>query len=95
MPTPPPQHLFAEVDLKRANNIAWYGPLVSTGTPRDVIEKIRAAAVCTLADADTRKRLIDSGAIIDGGTSEAFAQKIAREKKLRVEVVKKQKLTLE
>ena len=86
---------FAEAGLKDANNMAWYGLLAPAGTPRDVTEKIRAAAIRTLADADTRKRLTDSGAIIDGGTSEAFAQKIAREQQLRVEIVKKQKLTLE
>ena len=86
---------FAEAGLKEANNMAWYGLLAPTGTPRDVIEKIRAAAIRTLADADTRKRLIDSGAIIDGGSSEAFAQKIAREQALRRDIVKKQKLTLD
>ena len=66
---------FAEAGLKEANNMAWYGLLAPTSTPRDVIEKIRAASIHTLADTDTRKRLTDSGAIIDGGTSEAFAQK--------------------
>ena len=86
---------FAEAGLKEANNMAWYGLLSPAGTPREVVEKIRSAALRTLADPDTRKRLTDSGAIIDGGTSEAFAQKIAREQALRRDIVKKQKLTLE
>ena len=86
---------FAEVGLKEANNMAWYGLLAPAGTPRDVTDKIRAAAIRTLADPDTRKRLIDSGAIIDGDSSEAFAQKIAAEQALRRDIVKKQKLTLE
>ena len=86
---------FAEVGMKEANNMAWYGLLAPAGTPRDVVEKIRAAAIRTLADPETKKRLIDSGAIIDGGSSEAFAQKIAREQVLRRDIVKKQKLTLE
>ena len=86
---------FAEVGLKEANNMAWYGLLAPAGTPREVTDKIRAAAIRTLADPDTRKRLIDSGAIIDGGSSEAFAQKIAAEQALRRDIVKKQKLTLE
>lgn len=86
---------FAEVGLKEANNMAWYGLLAPVGTPRDVIEKIRAAAIRTLADPDTRKRLIESGAIIDGGSVESFAQKIAREQALRRDIVKRQKLTLE
>ena len=86
---------FAEVGLKDANNMAWYGLLAPAGTPRDVVEKIRAAAIRTLADPDTRKRLVENGAVIDGGSSEAFAQKIAREQALRRDIVKKQKLTLE
>ena len=86
---------FAEAGMKEANNMAWYGLLAPTGTPRDVVEKIRAAAIRTLADPETKKRLIDSGAIIDGGSAEAFAQKIAREQALRRDIVRKQKLTLE
>ena len=86
---------FTEVGLKEANNMAWYGLLAPAGTPREVVEKIRAAAIRTLADPDTKKRQIESGAIIDGGSSEAFAQKIAREQALRRDIVKKQKLTLE
>ena len=49
----------------------------------------------TLADPDTRKRLTDSGAVIDGGSQEAFAAKIAREQALRRDIVRKQKLTLD
>jgi tripartite-type tricarboxylate transporter receptor subunit TctC len=86
---------FAEVGLKDANNMAWYGLLAPTGTPKDVSDKLRAAALRTLADPDTRKRLTDSGALIDGGTGEQFAQKIAREQALRRDIVKKQKLTLD
>ncbi len=86
---------FAEAGLKEANNMAWYGLLAPAGTPRDIIEKIRAAAIRTLADPDTRKRLMDSGAVIDGGSMEAFAAKIAREQALRRDIVKKQKLTMD
>ena len=69
--------------------------MAPAGTPRDVVEKIRAAAIRTLTDPETKKRLIDSGAIIDGGSAEAFAQKIAQEQVLRRDIVRKQKLTLE
>ena len=86
---------FAEVGLKDANNMAWYGLLAPAGTAREVVEKIRAAALRTLADPDTRKRLLDSGAVIDGGSQEAFAAKIAREQALRRDIVRKQKLTLD
>ena len=86
---------FAEAGLKEANNMAWYGLLAPAGTPRDITDKIRAAALRTLADPDTRKRLLDSGAVIDGGSMEEFAAKIAREQALRRDIVKKQKLTMD
>jgi tripartite-type tricarboxylate transporter receptor subunit TctC len=86
---------FAEVGLKEANNMAWYGLLAPVGTPKEVTEKLRAAALRTLADVETRKRLTDSGALIDGGSSEEFARKIAREQVLRRDIVTKQKLTLD
>jgi tripartite-type tricarboxylate transporter receptor subunit TctC len=86
---------FEEVGLKDANNMAWYGLLAPTGTPKDVVEKIRAAATRTLADPETRKRLMDTGSVIDGGSAGQFAQKIAREQVLRKEIVRKQKLTLD
>ena len=75
--------------------MAWYGLLAPAGTPRDVVEKIRAAAIRTLAEPETKKRLTESGALIDGGSAEAFAQKIAREQVLRRDIVRKQKLTLD
>ena len=86
---------FAEVGLGEANNMAWYGLLAPAGTPADATDKIRAAAVRTLADPDTRKRLTETGAIIDGGSAEQFTQKISREQALRRDIVKKQKLTLD
>ena len=86
---------FAEIGLKQANNMAWYGLLAPAGTPREVVEKIRLAAIRTLADPDTRRHLLESGAIIDAGSSEEFAKKIAREQALRRDIVRQQKLSLE
>ena len=86
---------FAEVGLKDVNNMAWYGLAGPAGLPRDVVQKIHAAAVKTLNDPDIRKRLADGGSIVDGGTGEQFVQKIAREIALRKDIVKKQKIVLE
>ena len=86
---------FAEVGLKDVNNMAWYGLVGPAGLPRDVVQKVHAAAVKTLHDADIKKRLADGGSLVDGGTPEQFVQKMAREIALRKEIVKKQKIVLE
>ena len=86
---------FAEVGLKDANNMAWYGLVGPAGLPREVVQKVHAAALKTLHDADTKKRLADGGSVVDGGTPEQFAQKMAREIALRKDIVKKQKIVLE
>ena len=86
---------FAEVGLKEANNMAWYGLVGPAGLPKEIVEKIRNAAVKTLNDADVKKRIADGGSIIDGGTPEQFVQKGQRELALRRDIVKKQKIVLE
>jgi tripartite-type tricarboxylate transporter receptor subunit TctC len=86
---------FAEVGLKEANNMAWYGLVGPAGLSKDIVEKIRNAAVKTLNDADVKKRLADGGSIIDGGTPEQFMQKGQAELALRRDIVKKQKIVLE
>ena len=86
---------FAEVGLKDANNMAWYGLVGPAGLAKDIVEKIRTAAVKALNDADVKKRLADGGSIIDGGTPEQFLQKSQRELALRRDIVKKQKIVLE
>ena len=86
---------FAEVGLKDVNNMAWYGIVGPPGLSRDIVQRVHAASVKTLADPDTKKRLAEGGSYVDGGTPEAFAQKAARELALRRDIVKKQKITLE
>ena len=86
---------FAELGLKDVNNMAWYGLIAPANLTRDIVQKIHAAAVKTLADADVRKRLADGGSFVDGGTAEQFAQKIQREITLRKDIVKRQNIKLD
>ena len=86
---------FAEVGLKAVNNMAWYGLVGPANLPREVVQKVQAAAARTLADADVRKRLADGGSFVDGGTPEQFAQLIQRELALRRDIVKKQNIKLD
>ncbi|MBL8384181.1 MAG: tripartite tricarboxylate transporter substrate binding protein BugE [Burkholderiales bacterium] len=86
---------FAEVGLRDVNNMAWYGLVGPANLPREVVQKVHAAAVKTLADGEVRKRLADGGSYVDGGTPEQFVQKIAREITLRKDIVKKQNIRLD
>jgi len=86
---------FAEVGLKAINNMAWYGLVGPAALPREVVQKVHAAAVKTLNDPEIRKRLADGGSYIDGGTPEQFAQLIQSELAQRRDIVKKQNIKLE
>ncbi len=86
---------FAELGMKEANNMAWYGLVAPPGTPKEIIAKINAAANKTLADPDVKRHLADGGSITDGGTPEHFLQIATRELALRKDIVKKQNIKLE
>ena len=86
---------FAEAGLKAINNMAWYGLVGPASLPRDVVQKVHAAAVKTLNDPEIRKRLADGGSYVDGGTPEQFVQLIQRELAQRRDIVKKQNIKLE
>ncbi|MFN0161049.1 MAG: Bug family tripartite tricarboxylate transporter substrate binding protein [Burkholderiales bacterium] len=86
---------FAEVGLGDVNNMAWYGIVGPAGMSRDIVQRVHTASTRTLADPEIRKRLLDGGSYVDGGTPEQFAQKIAREIQLRRDIVRKQKIVLE
>ena len=94
-PTLPEVPTFAEVGLKEANNMAWYGLIGPAGLPADIVQKVNAAANNAIKDAEVLKRFAEGGSIADGGTPQAFAQKAARELALRRDIVKKQKITLD
>ncbi len=59
--------------------IPWFGLVVPSGTPRDVIAKLNAEVVRALNDEALRKRLTDQGLVVAGGTPEAFQQHINAE----------------
>ncbi len=52
---------FAETGLPSLSFSNWYGLFAPKGTPRDIIDKLDAAAVETLADPAVRSRLTDLG----------------------------------
>jgi tripartite-type tricarboxylate transporter receptor subunit TctC len=52
---------FAEMGLPALSRSFWYGLFAPRGTPRNIIDKLNAAAVEALADPAVRSRLVDLG----------------------------------
>ena len=83
---------FKEVGLEPVNRMAYYGVLAPKGTPKDVVDKIHAAAKKALDDPGVRKRIEDTGSLIVGNTPEQFAAQIKAEFAVYKKVVAQQKL---
>ena len=86
---------FAEVGLKEANNMAWYGLVGPAHLPPEIVQKVNTAANAALKDPEVLKRFAEGGSIAAGGTPQAFAQTAARELALRKDIVRKQKIVLD
>ncbi|HYP84036.1 tripartite tricarboxylate transporter substrate binding protein BugE [Variovorax sp.] len=86
---------FKEVGLEPVNRMAYYGILGPKGMPKDVVDKISAAARQALADPATRKRIEETGSLIVGNTPDEFAAQIKAEYAVYKQVVAKQKLSIE
>jgi len=66
----------------------WYGILVPAKTPKDVIAKLHAAAIKSLADPGVRERLGKLGAEPVGNTPEEFRRILESEQKVWTKAVK-------
>jgi tripartite-type tricarboxylate transporter receptor subunit TctC len=86
---------FKEVGLEPVNRMAFYGLVAPKGTPRDVVEKVAAAAKKVLEDASVRKRIEDTGSVVVGNTPEQFAAQMKAELEVYKTVVAKQNLKLD
>ncbi len=86
---------FAEVGLKAANNMAWYGIVAPAGLPPAIAQRLHDAAVKALNDPDSKKRFAENGSTVDGGSAADFEKKIRAELALRRDIVVKQKIKLE
>lgn len=86
---------FKEVGLEPVNRVAFYGIVGPKNLPKDVVDKVGAAARKSLEDPAVRKRIEDTGSLIVANTPEQFAEQIKAEFAVYKDVVKKQKLTLD
>jgi len=86
---------FKELGLEPVNRMAYYGILGPKGLPREVIDKVNAAARKALEDPAVRKRIEDTGSVVLGNSPEQFAQQMKDELAVYRKVVQSAKLTLE
>ena len=86
---------FKEVGLEPVNRMAYYGITGPKGLPKDVVDKVSAAALKALQDPAVRKRIEDTGSIIVGNTPEQFTAQIKAEYEVYKKVVSSAGLKLE
>jgi tripartite-type tricarboxylate transporter receptor subunit TctC len=86
---------FKEVGLEPVNRMAFYGIVGPKNMPKDVVEKIHAAVMKSLADPAVRKRIEDTGSLIIGNTPQQFADQIKAEMAVYQKVVKDRNLKLD
>ncbi|MDX3987632.1 MAG: tripartite tricarboxylate transporter substrate binding protein BugE [Achromobacter sp.] len=86
---------FKEAGFPVLNQPVWYGLLAPKGTPMEVVNKLRDAAVVALKDPKVIKALDDQGSAPSGNTPEEFAKEIKEQFDWAQDVVKKQNIKLD
>jgi tripartite-type tricarboxylate transporter receptor subunit TctC len=86
---------FSEVGLAPVNRMAYYGLLGPAGISKEVVDKYYAALKVVVSDPAVKKRIEDTGSIINANGPEAFSKEMKAEYTVYKEVVAKQKLVLD
>ncbi|VTU18278.1 Argininosuccinate lyase [Variovorax sp. SRS16] len=73
----------------------WFGLFVPAKTPKDIAQKIQAAAQQVLADPSLRKKLADQGISVSGESGESLRKFMATEQEKYRAVVKAANITVE
>ena len=92
LPQVPP---IAEAGVPGYAASTWYGAMLPTGTPREIVLRLNAEINKVLQLADVRDRLLGLGAVTIGGTPEAFGQLIATDIAKFAKVVKAANMQVE
>jgi tripartite-type tricarboxylate transporter receptor subunit TctC len=71
-PLLPDTPTMQEAGVKDFVVVAWFGALAPAGTPKSVIETLSRALDATLAKPEFREVMASQGAIVAGGTPQAF-----------------------
>ena len=83
-----------ESGLPGVDIAGWFGFMVPSGTPKDVVDKIYTDVAAVMKDPDTLSKLAGQGMTPVANTPEQFAKQIADESQKWAEIVKARKLTV-
>ncbi len=86
---------FKEVGLEPVNRMAYYGLLAPKGTPKEIVDKVNAAARAALADPTVKSRIEATGSIVIGNSPAEFGEQIKAELAVYKQVVARQQLKLD
>jgi len=77
-----------EAGIDGVEVVVWYGVLAPAATPKDIVQTLSSAVVRATRDPETRRRLLEQGAVPVGSTSEEFSKVLREEVARWAEVVK-------
>ena len=83
---------IAEQGVAKFEAVSWYALMVPAATPADVVDKLSAATVHFLAQADTRAKLAAQGMDPAGGSPQDLAATVRAETARWADVVRKQNI---
>ena len=86
---------LAETVLPGFNSISWIGVLATTGTPKDIVEKISADVREIVADGEVKNKLVELGAVPGGNTPTQFAQLIANDRKRYAQIIRERQISVD
>lgn len=95
VPLLPEVPTFAEQGFPDAITSTWFGLIVRSGTPKDVVAKLNAEFNAALALPDVKEKLNDRGMTTVGGSSESFTAFIRSETERWSKVVKARGIKIE
>ncbi len=95
VPVLPDVPTFAEQGFPDAVTATWFGLIVRSGTPRDVVAKLNAEFNAALALPEVKEKLNDRGMTTVGGTPETYTAFIRAENERWAKVVKARGIKIE
>lgn len=95
VPLLPDVPTFAEQGFPDAVTATWFGLIIRSSTPKDVVAKLNAEFNAALALPDVREKLTDRGMTSVGGTPESFTAFIRGETDRWAKVVKARGIKIE
>jgi tripartite-type tricarboxylate transporter receptor subunit TctC len=93
IPALPDVPTLAESALPGFNSISWIGLLAPAGTPREIVDKVAADLREVLAAEDTRKKLLDLGALPAPTTPAQFARLIEGDRQRYAKIIRERGIT--